>query len=745
MKFKDTFGNLFELLSVGTKEFGILEGTALSFSQVASTLSSTTKAFLGIGTALTVVSAAYTIYNKKMEEYVQNASKAGQAWKESSDSLKSQSEKITELKTALDSGKLSEEEVYQTKSELLSIQESLTESYDEQAEKINLVNGSLQDQLDILSQLDKENANDFISENRIGINEAKRQMETTSRSYTLGYLKKDEGSKELSDLINQYSDKGIRIASSTNGATIKFTGDATQAEEVLNNFAKDLRKLEDEFSDSNLIKNVSDNVAKSISKNNEVLDKYQELYQQAKDAEIVKDDRLFGLDNANQKDAITWINEYSTAIKEYNDALAEGDTSKIDEASEKFNNLDTTISTLLANTDMSEFASQFEEVREQLNETAIAQKEFNDAMNGQGTSGIDRNIKKYTDQIKELSMTDTDFKIAFETDGEDKSSKVVKDLVALAAYTDVISGETSEGVQELIDLLIEAGVLTNEVAGEASATSKQIATDIADIVASEESVFKKATENLKSANKGETYDSMYEMVKKAKELVKSGDIGTDDFKSIAEMFSPTGADDYNNWVENLGKIERYFTEDNSGVLNFLNDLKKNNFAKYNEDTQEWTYSINDLEEAARKMGMGFEPFMAMFGKLEDKGFYNDFFSTAEEGSEKLSDLTGELFQAQRELQYLEQNDPKNSTAIQAKKDEIQEYKDRIDACKKSLAELLNENGGVEGSVEETKLNQGLVKEQVKEFNKTSKKKEYRGDNRSLLAPTAEKIINAGKE
>ena len=126
---------------------------------------------------------------------------------------------------------------------------------------------------------------------------------------------------------------------------------------------------------------------------------------------------------------------------------------------------------------------------------------------------------------------------------------------------------------------------------------------------------------MESANKGDTYDSMYEMAKKAKELLKSGDVGTDDFKSIAKMFSPSGADDYKNFEENLGKINRYFTSDNSGVKNFLKDLEKNDFAKYDKETKQWSYSINDLEEAARKMGMGFEPFMAMFGELEDKGFH----------------------------------------------------------------------------------------------------------------------------
>lgn len=278
-----------------------------------------------------------------------------------------------------------------------------------------------------------------------------------------------------------------------------------------------------------------------------------------------------------------------------------------------------------------------------------------------------------------------------------------------------------------------------------SQTTENVHTNVSEIIADSESDFSKAQVASESANQGDAYNSMYEMAKKAKELLKSGDVGTDDFKSIAKMFSPSGADDYKNFEENLGKIQRYFTEDNSGVKNFLKDLEKNDFAKYDEETKQWTYSINDLEEAARKMGMGFEPFMAMFGELEDKGFNNDFFSTADEGGQKLSELTKGLMQSQKELQNLRDTDPENSTAIEAKKAEIQDYKDRIDACKKSLAELLNENGGVEGSIAETEQSQKLVKGQVKDFNSTAKQKEYRGDNRNVLEPTAQTIIDAGKE
>ena len=914
----------------------------------------------------TIATIGYSLYNKHIEKAVGNAVSAGSSWQESSDSIQSQIDKITELKTALDSGKLTEEEAYQAKSELLSIQESLTDSYGKQVEGIDLVNGSLEEQINLLSQIDETSADKFLNENKTGIDKANAEMEK-NRYYYLGQVSSTaEEGKQLQDVISNYADKGLSAVDNGNGTfNIVFEGDVTQAEETLNDFGTKVRDMQKSFVDSDILESVSQGVSDSLGKANEVLDEYQDLYKQAQNATLIADGSLYGSGN-EQKTAVTWLNEYSKAIEEYNNALSEGDTAKIADASEQFNTLDEKINALVSDTSnagMSEYASQFEEVREQLNQTAIAQKQFTDALNSDQKlkvsdemkdlvgyyqdevenakkSGVDlsktvygnidaenRQILKWTsdnlskfgdnlaswyndsmkdqfatvddyvesylgsystvdsmfgnfgangeyeiaftpilntengpeylsqdavysyidglisklpdnismdeakiqllnfdskdngglglledvgataeqtseavhyvgalgsiqesykevadaaekagvsvddfikaangetvlsgnvdsatrkifelsNELKSLNMTDIDFKDAFETDGIQKGEDAVNSLTDAAVEMGLITGKSSEEVQKLINFLIKAGVLASNTASAISDTSKQIATDISTIATDENSAFQQATKDMESSNKGDTYDSMREMAKKAKELLKSGDVGTDDFKSIAKMFSPSGADDYENFKENLGKINRYFTEDNSGVKNFLKDLEKNDFAKYDKETKQWTYSIKDLEEAARKMGMGFEPFMAMFGELEDKGFHNDFFSTAEEGGEKLSELTQGLMQSEKELAILQQTDPKNSTAIEAKKAEIQEYKDRIDACKKSLAELLNENGGVEGSIEETKQNQGLVKDQVKDFNDTSKKKEYGGKNRDVLAPTAQAIIDAGKE
>lgn len=261
-------------------------------------------------------------------------------------------------------------------------------------------------------------------------------------------------------------------------------------------------------------------------------------------------------------------------------------------------------------------------------------------------------------------------------------------------------------------------------------------------------LFTAAGEALETANKGAVYSDMLDYVKTMDDLTESGDIGTDEFKAIAKMFSPSGAEDYGNWAENVEKIKRYFTEDNSGVINFLEDLsEKTNesgeaLAEFNEKTGEWSFNIDDLEKTAQKMGIGFEPLMAIFGELEDKGFYTDFFVTPEEGGDLLADLNDQLFAAEQELANLNAEGANNS-AIEAKKQEIEQLKERIDATTDSLSELLNKDP--EQEIQEAQRNTGLLKERKKDFNKLSRQDEYQTEEgRNALRTYGESLVTAAQ-
>ena len=192
-----------------------------------------------------------------------------------------------------------------------------------------------------------------------------------------------------------------------------------------------------------------------------------------------------------------------------------------------------------------------------------------------------------------------------------------------------------------------------------------------------------------TANAGDDYVKSIQYAKDAKEMYDKGLIGTDDFKTRAAYFSPTGADDDVNFAENYPKISRYMTEDATGVQNFLNDLKSKGLATFetlSDGTKKWSYNIKDLEESATSMGMGFEWFMDMFGRLEDYGFHNNFVGSVEEGTERITDLSTQLVDAQAELERLKATGA-DSTAISQQEEKVAQLKSDIEQTTQATKEL----------------------------------------------------------
>ncbi len=200
-----------------------------------------------------------------------------------------------------------------------------------------------------------------------------------------------------------------------------------------------------------------------------------------------------------------------------------------------------------------------------------------------------------------------------------------------------------------------------------------------------------------TANAGDDYLKGYQYLKEAKEMFDKGLIGTDDFKTRAAYFSPTGADNPVNFAENYAKAARYLTEDASGVINFLDDLstKTNDagqaLASFDESTGKWTYNINDLQQASKDMGIGFEFMMDMFGRLEDYGFSNNFVGSIEDGTARIAEKTTELVQAEAELARL-QAEGADTTAITQQQEKVNALKNDINETRDAMGQLIARSG-----------------------------------------------------
>lgn len=204
-----------------------------------------------------------------------------------------------------------------------------------------------------------------------------------------------------------------------------------------------------------------------------------------------------------------------------------------------------------------------------------------------------------------------------------------------------------------------------------------------------------------SANRSDDYFKAIDYLTKAKELYDTNLTNTDDFKSIAAYLSPTHSTDESNFLENVARAERYLTEDATGMQNFMSDLKNAGLAILDDATQQWSFKIDDYEDAANRMGISTEFMLDVFGRLNDAGIENTFFSNQEDAADHLTELYTELAEEQKRYAELTATPSEgdhgyetsegttigNQTAIDAAKANLESYNQQIEATKESMRML----------------------------------------------------------
>lgn len=403
-------------------------------------------------TGVTAAVSAYSAYQQSVQESVSSAKEAGQKFSENTSSLQDNIAKVQELRSQLASGTLSESEAYQAKSDLLSIQNQLSDSYGSQAQGIDLVNGKLDEQISKMQSLAQEEAKKYLNEEKSGIDKAQSEM-NKNRGYNLGNFSNwDIRSKDTKNTLEKVKDiadqiKGIDFGTDERGqgAIFKFTGKAENAEESINSFMDKIRDLKSEMQDhgqdTTFLDNILEQSSKSLKKNKDILDEYQDINKQALEAQMTSEG--FG-----KNKPATVYDDYKNAVEKYNDALSSGDTSKIESAESAFNKVKESVDSVTKS--YPEFKSLFDEVGESLDKSAVKAYDFQKALN-------DSSMKDVVSQFKDLQ--DVDLKgISFDDKTTAKGEEALKSVVDKAIELGVVSDDSAESVEKVVDMLTEMGL-----------------------------------------------------------------------------------------------------------------------------------------------------------------------------------------------------------------------------------------------------------------------------------------------
>lgn len=92
-----------------------------------------------------------------------------------------------------------------------------------------------------------------------------------------------------------------------------------------------------------------------------------------------------------------------------------------------------------------------------------ANDKFTKAVKGSDSSDFGKTVSDSVNALKELNLTDTDFKYAFETDGIQDGEDAINSLVDTAVQCGVISDTSSEQVGNLVNMLVQLGVISSSM------------------------------------------------------------------------------------------------------------------------------------------------------------------------------------------------------------------------------------------------------------------------------------------
>lgn len=191
------------------------------------------------------------------------------------------------------------------------------------------------------------------------------------------------------------------------------------------------------------------------------------------------------------------------------------------------------------------------------------------------------------------------------------------------------------------------------------------------------------TQATKSADDDANYNTFVSGLKSAKDEWDKGKVGTDQFKQMAGLISPTGKTDDKNFKENYDHIMKYFTSDDSGPKAFVSQLRNMTnasgeaMATLDKKTGDYKVNIDNTAKAAKKMGMGLVPFESMLDNLKTYGWKVDY-----------SSLTEQWDDASTKLNEWSQIWEKNGGSLgDSQGKEIEDYKQKLEEFRKEGEKL----------------------------------------------------------
>lgn len=433
-------GGMLTFLSSGAKS-----------AQVAmSALTATISAGVAI---ITVLISLYQSWKAEQERILELSRDSAQEYANQNTQIQGLISEYTEINEKLKEHSMNSEEVATSKDRLAEIQKSLNSLYDDEKTNIDLVNGSYEDQIEILKNLNKENARQFVGENTKGYEQAKKQNEknnkivlgktgsnsipelmkaawTTNQVDVMVAPKLDLEDDLLQKLKDELKEKlGDKI--DFTAGIISLNVDSSEAEESLNTFMDTVEDFSGKYGVE--LSALSESALKAFSNFDfDAIEQNNQLILQYEQSQIMSSDKL-GESYHN----------LLLAINDYNEAILSGDPEKIEETKAK---LDETQAS------MTGFAEEYPVVYDDAISTIIDTTET-------AKEGAQDTTENAVDELEDVAEN-------IDLSGIIESLEGIEDTdIDFDMFEDLVDAANDAGisVEELIDEMVEIGKITPEV------------------------------------------------------------------------------------------------------------------------------------------------------------------------------------------------------------------------------------------------------------------------------------------
>lgn len=372
--------------------------------------------------------SAYQNAKAAQEEQIKQVSENAQAYEDEASSIDNTIKKFQSLREILDDNTSSYQDALSAREELIEIQKSLKKEYGDEADDIDLVTGSISEQIEKLKELKAQRAKDYLDDNQSGYNNAKKEVygknnhkrkmligsgyidasdydyavkhkqmtEEEAKVYKERIANAEKFDKDMQDILKKYSTKNS-VRDDGKGFISFNTNSVDKSKKALEEVKKYLQDNEKEIVKSGIMSQESfnfrlnevdkelNNITEEFGDSYKAIEEYEDKMKDAAGWESFK-----GKLEELSKTTVLNKDNIKELLKEYpglEDALSKNDIT-IDKLIKDFQNLSTVTDTLISNnegladtlanitldgkvdqTEMNELLEKFPTLKEQLEGT----------------------------------------------------------------------------------------------------------------------------------------------------------------------------------------------------------------------------------------------------------------------------------------------------------------------------------------------------------------------------------------